>query len=247
MDCRQYQDALNAAALGAESGADAEAFGLHLKICEACRRELARRRDFLGLLDHELETQFEAAPSPDFNARLRRRIAAEGETAARPFLYWWPALAGAAAFLVALALFHSHSATPPLRVANPVESTSSAEAAPTKPDTWKPNSAPRLAISTAEAPSRTMPSLHAVALRQPATLALKVRIDRREFYATVRFTQAVAEGRINVRPLLSAAEEAEESGDAQPLQIPVLEAPSLTRPSTDENDTARADTDAPTH
>ena len=84
MDCQQYQDALNAAALGTESGADVQAFRLHLEICEGCRREFARRREFLGTLDLQLQAQFEAVPSPDFNARAppphRRRVRARAAT-----------------------------------------------------------------------------------------------------------------------------------------------------------------------
>ncbi len=105
MDCGQYQEALSASALGAESGAEVQAFRLHLEICEGCRRELARRREFIASVDRQLVMQSEAVPSANFNARLRRRISDEPRQVMSPSLRGLPIFAGAAALLVVLATF----------------------------------------------------------------------------------------------------------------------------------------------
>lgn len=238
MDCRQYQDALNAAALGEQSGADAQAFRMHLEVCEACRRVLASRREFVGALDLQLRTQLDASPSPNFNARLRRRIAAEPERAPRGLLNWWPVLAGAAALAALLVIIHFHRTVTPQSIAmRPARSSASleqksAQTAPEIPDE------PRHAASTAAPRPPETPLLHPVAA-QSASPPLKVRINRQELYATIRFTQAVADGRIDAAPLLSAAKSADESAGAKALDIPLIEMKPIEEPRTDAGPSAQ--------
>jgi len=226
MDCQQYQDALNAAALGAQSGADAQAFRLHLEICEGCRREFARRREFLGSLDRQLQTRFEAVPSPDFNARLRRRIASESERAPRPVLSWLPLLVGATALAALLAFLHYRGVmTPHQRDANAVHIASTPGAQPPQAAAADHPSAPVHANSPGAPNVRETPSLHPVVATAAASTspALRVRIDRSELFATVRFTMDVAEGRIDATPLVSASQKSDEAAGAKPLEIPLLE------------------------
>lgn len=222
MDCHEYQNALNAAALGEQSGTDAQAFRLHLEICEACRRVLASRREFVGALDLQLRTQLDSAPSPDFNARLRRRIAAEPERAPRGLLNWWPVLAGAAALAAFLVIFYFHRTVTPQPIAM-----RSAQTAPEIPDES------RHAASTAASRPPETPLLHPVAAIQSAPPPLKVRINRQELYATVRFTQAIADGRIDATPLLSAAKQSDESAGTKPLDIPLIEMKPIEEPRSD--------------
>ena len=226
MDCQQYQDALNAAALGTESGADVQAFRLHLEICEGCRAVLAERREFLSALDLQMRTQLDAAPSPEFNVRLRRRIAAESKRAPRPLLSWLPLLAGATALAALLAFLHYRgvfSAHP--QEANQVQIASTRGAQPARAAAADHPSAPVYANSAAAPSARETPSLHPViaAATASSSPALLVRIDRGELYATVRFTEAVAEGRIDATPLVSAAHKSDDSAGAKPLEIPLLE------------------------
>ena len=84
MDCKQYQDTLNATALGFPDGATAEALDSHLRLCEGCRSELARRREFAEALDRQMKAQPQIDLSADFNMRLRRRIATEFDHAPSP-------------------------------------------------------------------------------------------------------------------------------------------------------------------
>jgi len=234
MDCQKYQDALNAAALGAESGADAQAFRLHLEICEACRREFARRREFLGNLDLRLRAQFEAVPSADFNARLRRRIAAESERAPRPALSWLPLLAGAAALAALLAFLHYRGVfSPHPRDANLVHIASAPGAQPSQAAAADHPSVPVYANSAATPSASVTPLPHPVAATPSTPPALKVRINRQELYATVRFSQALADGRIDATALLSAAKSADESAGAKPLEIPLIEMKPIEEPHAD--------------
>jgi putative zinc finger protein len=241
MDCRQYQDALNAYALGAESGADVQAFRLHLEVCEACRRELARRREFLGSLDLKLRAQFEAVPSPDFNARLRRRIAAESERAPRPALSWLPLLAGAAALAALLAFLHYRSVfSPHPRDANPVHIASAPGAQPSQAAATDHPSSPVYANSAAAPNASVTPSLHPVVAAATASSSpvLRVRIDRVELYATVRFTEAVAQGRIDATALVSASQKSDDSAGTKPLEIPLIEVQPMDKPNSEAGPSA---------
>jgi hypothetical protein len=234
MDCQQYQDALNAAALGTESGADVQAFRLHLEICEGCRAVLAERREFLSALDLQMRTQLDAAPSPEFNVRLRRRIAAESKRAPRPLLSWLPLLAGATALAALLAFLHYRgvfSAHP--QEANQVQIASTPGAQPARAAAADHPSAPVYANSAAAPSARETPSLHPVVAAATASPALRVRIDRRELYATVRFNEAVAQGRIDATPLVSASQKADDSTGAKLLEIPLLEVQPIDKPNSD--------------
>ena len=234
MDCQQYQDALSAAALGAESGADAQAFRLHLEICEGCRREFARRREFLATLDLQLQAQLEAVPSLDFNARLRRRVASESECAPRPVLSWLPLLAGAAALAALLAFLHYRGVfSPHPRDANLVHIASAPGAQTSQAAAADHPSVPVYANSPAASSASVTPFLHPVAATPSTPPALKVRINRQELYATVRFSQALADGRIDATALLSAAKSADESAGAKPLEIPLIEMKPIEEPHAD--------------
>jgi len=239
MDCGQYQEALSAAALGAETGAEARAFRLHLEICEGCCRELAHRREFLARVDGRLRAHFEAAPSADFNARLRRRIADEATRALRPSLQWLPAFAGAAALVVLLALFHlRRGGTLQPRDANPVPSASAAEQpAPRVAPLGNSSALPQEStVAGVNPPGR--PMLHAVAT-SPLSPALEVRIDHHELYAVVRLTQAVADGRVDTAALLDSGRQPDEPIAAKPLEIPLLELKPIEKPALESDPAER--------
>lgn len=234
MDCQQYQDALNAAALGAESGAGVQAFRLHLEICDVCRREFTRRSEFLGTVDLHLRAQFEAVPSADFNARFRRRIAAESERTPRPLLSGLPLLAGATALAALLVFLHYRGVfSPHPHDANPMHIASAPGAQPSQAAVPDHPTAPVHANSAAAPNARVTPPLHPVVAAATASSALRVRIDRGELYATVRFTEAIAQGRIDATPLVSAAQKSDDSAGARPLEIPLLEVQPIDKPNSD--------------
>jgi hypothetical protein len=224
MDCEQYQEALSASALDAESGAEVQAFRLHLEVCEACRRELVHRREFLASVDRQLVVRCEAVPSGDFNARLRRRISDEPRQVMSPSLRGLPIFAGAAALLVVLALFHFSSVgTARSHDSNPVSTASSAE----KPTSGVPSvdnsPAPARENRVADLNPSEQISFHPISAIRRSSPEFKVRIDHQELYAVVRLTQAVADGRVNTAALLDSQQQPEEPVAAKPLEIPPLE------------------------
>jgi Putative zinc-finger len=240
MDCGKYQEALSASALGAESGAEGQAFRLHLEICGSCRRELARRREFLASVDRQLVMQSEAVPSGDFNARLRRRIADEPRHSLWPSLRWFPVVAGAAALAMVLAFFHFYrDGTQQPRNLDPVPYAPEAErAAPqVRPAGNSPQPAQKTAAATLIPPHRI--ELHPLVANRASAPTLEVRIDRRELYAAVLFSRAVADGRIDAAPLLEAQREPDKPVAAKPLEIPPLELMPIEQPSTEDDSTER--------
>jgi len=211
MDCRQYQDALNAAAIGAESGPDARAFHLHLEICEACRSELARRREFLGVLDRQLQTHFEAAPSCDFNSRLRRRIAEEQN--ARPAIFnWLPLLAGAAAIAALLTVIYTQH-----RSASH-HSDLAPNIATARPDaTHELAASPEQGGENAQA-SPAPPLLHPVIAARPPRTPVIVRIDHQEVHAVVQFAHDAEHNRVDSAALIRAQQTPDEPLEPAPLK-----------------------------
>ena len=240
MDCEQYQEALSANALGAESGAEVQAFRLHLEICGGCRRELVRRREFLASVDRQLVMHSEAVPSGDFNARLRRRIADEPRHSLWPRLRWLLAVAGAAALAMVLALFHFHrGGTQQPSNLDPVRYAPEAErpAPQVRPVGSSPQPAQETATATLIPPHRI--ELHPVIADRSPAPTLEVRIDRHELYATLLFTRAVAGHHVNEAPLLEAQREPEKPVAAKPLEIPPLELMPIEQPSTEDDSTER--------
>ena len=220
MDCKQYQDALNVAALGFAGSANADAFDSHLRACEACRRELARRKEFAAALDRQMQAQLEIDVSADFNMRLRRRIATESEHVPSPLRHWTPVLAGAAFLIILLALMHQRGGSrvgPTANVQSP--SVTAQSIAPKGPPS-----------------NRSIPSLHSVGLARTPAQELRVRIDPREVRATEMFESDAASGRINTTALaeyVSAQQSTDQMADLEPLKIPPLVFPPLEQPALD--------------
>jgi hypothetical protein len=232
MDCDQYQEALSASALGAESGVEVQAFRLHLEVCEACRRELVHRREFLASVDRQLVVRCEAVPSGDFNARLRRRISDEPRQVMSPSLRGLPIFAGAAALLVVLALFHFSSVgTARSHDSNPVSTASSAE----KPTSGVPSvgnspaSARENRVADLNPPEQI--SFHPISAIRRSSTEFKVRIDHQELYAVVRLTRAVADGRLDAAALMDTQVQSDGPVAAKPLEIPPLELKPMAEPT----------------
>jgi hypothetical protein len=232
MDCQHYQDALNAAAVGSPSGGHSQAFGLHLEICPACRRELERRSEFLGNLDRHIQLQLEAEPAPDFNARLRRRILAEAEHTSSPFWKWGPAFAAAAALVILLAILHFRAAPAPQPTQSSSIQNSSSPQSPNaqfiSPDNEAASPQPNADSGSS---SRETLSLHPVALPHQSAPALEVRINPRETYAAAQLARAAANGQIDAASLPDSGRPADKPMTVEPLEIPALEVQLLDPPS----------------
>ena len=98
-------------ASGSLAGAQRGELERHLEMCPACRELAAAQRELWQTLD-----AWEAPePSPDFDARLRARLAAAPEAWWKAWFAWrpWPAAAGAtAAALLGLILWRGGGAPP---------------------------------------------------------------------------------------------------------------------------------------
>ena len=149
MDCkryktRRYKTWLSDAAAGALDAAREAELRAHVERCSDCRAALERERTLFEAIDGGIRAHLAAAPSPEFAARLRMRLA---EEAARPSKYgldassrlgtwlaprFWPRFAlatsvpAAAAALLAFAVLTvwlarrsaSHRATSPQAIAH---------------------------------------------------------------------------------------------------------------------------------
>jgi anti-sigma factor RsiW len=226
MDCEQYQEALSASALGAESGAEVQAFRLHLEICEACRCELARRREFLGSLDRHLHTQFEAAPSTDFNARLRRRIADEPRRSPSPSLRWIPVFAGAVALVVLLTVAYfrklrnaEDAPAPPAPISAAVlEGRPQAGVSANDNDI---DAGPRPATHRRTEVRATF-ALHEVGVVSRSPLPTEIRINPEESRSLAPFARAVSRGQVETASLVAAPPVIVEPLEAKALEFPPI-------------------------
>jgi hypothetical protein len=226
MDCGQYQEALSAFALGAETGAEVQAFRLHLEICEGCRGELARRREFLASVDRQLLAQFEAAPSADFNARLRCRIADESEQVPWPRLRWIPVFAGATALAVLLAGAHFRKMrdvrdvlAPPAALSTPL-STAQVQTvvAPEANETGKGLHR----VSPHRADLSATFALHEVGVVSRSPLPTEIRIDKHESRSLDALVRAVATGQVETTSLIAAPPGIDQSLEANALKFPPI-------------------------
>jgi len=229
MDCGQYQEALSGAALGAGSGAEVQAFSLHLEICEGCRRELARRREFLGVLARHAQTQFEAEPSADFNARLRGRIAGEPRRLLGPSWQWLPALAGAAALAALLINPHFWKMRATFNSVTRRDSGSIAAPAAELPSVSNVIATDSTASNGGERPgtrprndSRGTPGLHEVGFVTHVPLPTEIRINEQESKSLDSLARALASGKVESESLVAMPREIDQSLEAKALKFPPI-------------------------
>ncbi len=105
MACERYKTDLIDAALGTLETRRDDELHAHLVNCPACRAALEAERRLLAAIDDGIAASVAAEPSPEFAARVRRRL--EQETMrGRPWLAAWiPATAGALAILALVAVW----------------------------------------------------------------------------------------------------------------------------------------------
>jgi hypothetical protein len=226
MGCEQYQEAISATALGAETGAEVQAFRLHLELCEGCRRELARRREFLASVDRQLLTQLEAAPSTDFNARLRRRIAGESKQVPWPRLRWIPVFAGATALAVLLAGAYLRKMrdvrdvlAPPAVLSTPLSTVQvQAVVAPEANETG--DGVHR--VSRHRADLRATFALHEVGVVSRSPLPTEIRINKQESQSLDALVRAVATEQVETASLIAAPPGIDQSLEASALKFPPI-------------------------
>lgn len=136
MNCKQCQARIKEAALGPLDVRRHAALNAHLAGCVNCQRKFDAERQLVAAIDWGLADSLNHQPSPEFAARVRIRLAAEGERGL-PRTSWafnaWASVGVAALAVLIVAIWLLHRAPPPHRVKRAAASGGLTQAtAPTK-------------------------------------------------------------------------------------------------------------------
>ena len=232
MFCQRYKESLSEAAVTLPAGelepGDAAVPALsaelraHLADCPACRAQFDAQRALMGAIDRGIQVSLAAEPSPEFAARVRRRLEEERLPSQPWFSGWVPAAAGALAVLALVAVWLARREPVGLGTndsARNVQSQPNAvNNAGVPPESYTAQSLPPQSIGKSATTRGAVPAPQdvrpAVAKAEPEVL---VPPGQRE--AILRLYAALQSGRTNAASLLA------EAGSLQPaeLKIPPLE------------------------
>jgi anti-sigma factor RsiW len=214
MGCKAYQEILTDAALGALEPSREAGLAAHLGGCEKCRGALENERRLFAAIDHGIEESVAAEPSPEFLARVRRRLEEERLPMRLWFSGWVPIAVGA---LAALALVVWAARRPP---AGPV-ATETAQTVPSQHP---------LATEGNRATEKVGVELESLlgghAIRQLTTRATdpKALAPPGEQAAVLRLYEALQKRRIDTASLLASPVPSEPSSlEFAPLEVASLE------------------------
>lgn len=235
MNCQDYQPWIEDAALGAIAGTmdnpRRAQLDSHLAACPECRRAFEAAQKLYAAIDRGVAARVEGKPSGDFAARVRMRLADEGERAQprwwRPTI-WIPALGSAALALLLLSIWiarrpNEHPPQPPKQ-----QTAQTVAPKPGPPDSVRP---PEQASVTRPpvAPSAERQSRVSFATRQsrkrqstPDSGApqLQVQIQPGQWAAVQSLYRAGENG--NLKGLAEAPATAEEPLQVKPVEVPPL-------------------------
>jgi Putative zinc-finger len=111
MNCERYQKWILDLAFGALDDSRRTELSVHLAGCLSCREALAAERRLVSAIDQGIVARVQGAPSVDFAAQVRRRLAESDARAGSRFRWqpalWVPALAGAALALFLLSVWNA--------------------------------------------------------------------------------------------------------------------------------------------
>lgn len=236
MPCEKYSGRMKAliadAALGALSPEREADLRAHIGDCASCRGAFDEAQAVYSAIDRGVASLAATAPSPQFELRLRARLAAEATPSrARQFWTAWAPAAGAlavAALLFVALLLNSPrhvapNATP--RVANRVQ-----------PSTTTPPASGSATVALAMNPPRRLtpaphsPREHAgspirrVARRAPTHhTEPEVLVEPGQFAAIVQYSEALASGAIKSDQVIAAEQDMEKPLKIKPLELAPLE------------------------
>lgn len=169
-------------------------------------------------LDREIEIALAVDPSPDFEARVRMRVASEPVPA--PFWLSWKFMtAGAtvAAIVVAAVVLRPHEKT----VVAPVPQTAASRAA----QAAEPVAQTVSPVAQASRPANAWPKSHATIVGRPGNVTgAEILLDPAETRALRRLIAGARDGRIDLEPVLRASTPT--AMDLPP--IGVIDIPSIT-------------------
>ena len=209
------QDALMSAALGELVPARDAELCTHIAECVVCRGALRSARAACAAVSAGLELLVAGAPTSQFEARLRARLAAEPEPSRALFawMHWAPVAVGAVT-VAAVLLFA-------LRVHSPLRPSPNATALVA--DHIQPGPALQIATSPPSQQSRRSPSRrahasHAASSADARSSEPEVLVEPGQFAAIAQYSAALASGTIHGDQVIASQQELE-----KPLEIKFLE------------------------
>jgi len=230
MACEKYSGSMTDAALGVLPPGEERELCAHAKVCADCRGKWDAARALAAAVDGGVASLVAGEPSPEFQTRLRARLADEPVPSAWPFLTWpvWSAgaLAVAAAVLVVLLIrWPGRVSTTPEIAANtsaPVENSAAAPVEPVRAPVPVPVHAP---ATQTDAPRRAVASTR----RDAQPFPFEVLVPKGQLSAAVLLSEAASDGRIDGAQLSAFAELT-----GKPLEVKALQIAPLENPGTDE-------------
>lgn len=227
MNCENYQEWIEEAALGALGASRHARLDAHLAGCARCRESLAAVERLLREIDRGLVASLDRQPSTELAARVRMRLAEEG-VRARPRARWtvgaWVPVSAAALAALILTVWLGRRSPPSPRPGAPGE-----QASATPPSFGLTPARPARA-------TRKLPRSpnHRQSTRQPAAPQLEVLVEPGQWAAVVKLYNSVwapepSSGFANASrasgpaPGPEAAEQAEDQLVLKPIEIKPLD------------------------
>ncbi len=216
MACERYTDRLEDAALGALDPARDAELSAHVSTCRECRAGLERERLLVAAMEQGIVASVAGDPSPEFVARLRRRLA---EEAARPrfgFAGWVPvAVPVVALAALAIVLLAPRPSRPPANSAKTREpaETGRAERAASPLSPGARNEHPAVRKGLRKATPRRGPNVG----NEP-----EVVVEKGEWDAVVKFYDAVWNRRVDASTVARGTQAGDIPGP-KPLEVAPLE------------------------
>jgi len=221
MSCEKYSGWMTDAALGKLRAEREPELLAHAMECDACREALCHARALHDFVDRGVESLVACEPSPQFAARLRRRIAQESEPVRSLWTARAPIIAGALALAVVLAI---------MVLRRPVHN----GANPSVASAVNPSSAPSEAITAAAAtPQNAVRTAigrdsHRDASASGATPVVpEIIVPTGQLAAALQLSTAIVTGRVDGNQLLAAQQEYDKPLEVKPVEIAPLEIPAL--------------------
>ena len=225
------KDWIGEAALGELAPARERELLAHAQECGECREAYQDARALRAFVDRCVASLVSGPPSPQFEARLRTRLAAE--PAPRRSWQLWPAwvhaTAGAfavAALLLVALLWHSP------RPANPNTTAPVANRVQPSPATAPPAPEPALALNPRAPLAQSSSSRHEhasnqvrrIAQRAPARAAApEVLVEPGQFAAIEAYAEATRTGRVDGKEILADQEKMRRPLEIKPIEIKAVD------------------------
>jgi anti-sigma factor RsiW len=232
MGCEKYSGWIDDVALGgAPRDRETEVLA-HISACSACRESYERARKLALGVGKAIESVLACEPSPQFQAKVRARLAAE-DMARRPGRFAWAPVGAVAIMLLAVLSFAAVNAFD--RRGNvPVATTTNVAGSNRALDDGK--TVPQQAIrasrrGTGDTRRRGSAKVRAVSAQQPKDL---VRPEQLTLIRT--FAEGVRDGQIDGVQILKLQQQSELPLRVDPIQIAPLNIPQIGDPNTSLGD-----------